>query len=187
MPRHLIVKLAVLSVLFAALTMGATGCSPSINAWADRGLAGLALERNNAAAWHDWAQEQIDRQQQGAIDAVYADLRAAMAGNFLDKQEIIDPGTGKAVEIDEAWLAASRAVLGAQLDGYRTKRDALRQRFRTQDANIARVEEAFIQIRRLNKVYVSNADVVATVTEQIARLASELAAMRALQESERGP
>lgn len=130
-------KRTLLLVLMASML---TGCvSPTIDAWADRGLQGVDLSKENITEFADVLQQQLDAQQNRDIDAVFDDILSVAKGQI--------PG----VEIDEAWIAAHKIGLKLLLAAIEADQEALDTATLNAIGNLDSVAEAFNQIKKLRR------------------------------------
>lgn len=151
-----------------AATLLASGCSPSIKAWADRGTEGLALEEKNVTSWYEMAVAQTEKEKLDLVAAAFADIRSGLAGG-------IKRPDGTRVKIDEAWLETSQKALLAGLEAVGKRRKELDAMYSTNMTNLGRTREAFEQIQRLNKVYLGSQNELAA---QVAKLTSLVQSMQ---------
>ena len=159
------------ATILVCLTLGAalcTGCSPSVTAWAERGTEGLAIEEANITAWYEMAVAQAEREKQDLVNAAFADIRLGLAGGIRRPD-------GTVVKVDEAWLTTSQKALMAGLEAAGERRKKLNEMYTTNMTNIGRTREAFVQIQRLNKVYIGGQNELAA---QVAKLTSLVQSMQ---------
>ena len=163
------VKRLLLMILVLVFTVG---CSPTITKWSDRGLVGLDNEVANVEAWHSLAAGMIERQRNQGVVAAYSDVELVRAG-------AVKRADGTVVKLDAKYWKTSQMILLAHLkmiDGKVSKLDAMRKR---NLQNIEHVRQAFVGVKRLNKVWAGGADVLAVQLAELAAIVRELKTERA--------
>jgi hypothetical protein len=113
------------------------GCSSSIDQWADRGLAGVTLEQGNVLASANQAQALLNQQRQADLDALIADLSAAITAGTADANWIKDH-------------RAAMSILLQQWDEQRNQIDAAKQ---ISQVNLDQIAESFRQIKRVRQAW----------------------------------
>ena len=145
------------------------GCaSPTIDAWADRGLQGVANARANTLALRDEIRQRMRLQQASDLDTIFNDVLRAGTGKLLDPN-------GKPIPIDAAWVEEHKLGFKATMVTWQAQREALDDATSTALQNLDSTAEAFHQIKRLRRSWGTSSEVEA----RLARLSSLVEAMLA--------
>ncbi len=135
-------KQTVWCLILVLLTSVFAGCgSPTIDLWADRGVEGVNNGKDNISVFTDALEEQLERQKNSDIDAVFEDILEVAEGRVPD------------TEIDEQWIEEHKAGLKLLLDAWEQDARALRDAKVQALGNMDQIAETFEQIKRLRRVW----------------------------------
>lgn len=159
-------------VLAAAAAAGLAGCgSPSIDAWAARGSAGVGIERQNVSGIYEKMFALNAQQRARYVDAAFRDIRLRR-----DQLDAKDPNSG----ITNEWLDGAKKFLETNLEATETERAELSLRFRAQLEHLASIDEAFGKIQGLNHINMSTTTQLLTTVQDLAAEVRKLRAERAV-------
>ena len=131
-----------LSLLLAAvLCVPLTGCmaSPTIDAWADRGMVGVDNAHQNVDEFVKASRKVLADRRGSDIDAVFEDIANAAAGNI------------EGVEVNAKWLAETKVGLLLLLKLHEQDSSALDNAAKTAHGNLDHITQTFVQIKRLRR------------------------------------
>jgi len=148
------------------------GCaSPTIDAWADRGLDGVALARQNTAAFRDQVARDVTAAEAVDLDEMFAEILDVASGRVKDPN-------GQAIALDAAWLDEHKAGYLETRADRAAHREALDAAARTAIANLDEIAVAFEQIKRLRRSIGETDELAAQVAELSALVRAMLAERR---------
>ena len=170
--------LCVICVICGGLVFA--GCSPSINAWAARGLTGVQLAQSNQTAWYKAQVAQLMKDRDRSVRAAYEDTLNALAHGVATTQPVSSqPATQAALAatqpIDAAWLGVQEQMLLASLKAYDNAKASLDSAYATAMANLNSTAQCFQEIQSLNAVWATDS---ATLSSEIGQLQAIITSMQ---------
>ncbi len=164
---------AILLVVLAAMPLA---CSPSQQAWAERGKQGVVLERANVTGWYTIAVDGLMKDRDAAVTRQVASMSKDLQLRFpkATSQPASMP-SGRAMTYDE-YLAESVTGLLAEIRVFDDRKATLDANYRTTMSNLDSVTEAFDQIEKLNRVWATDRDALAAQVSQLTSLVQQMAA-----------
>jgi hypothetical protein len=165
---------AIVTLLAVALIgIASAGCSPSIGQWVARGTTGVQLAQQNQTAWYQAEKASLNKARNASVNACYTDTINAFANGVATSQ----PAGTKAVTAQ--WVNDQRTVLLATLKAYDAENADLDAKYATAMQNLGSVTECFTEINRLNVVWATQADQLASDLSSLNSIVSQLQAQQA--------
>lgn len=127
------ITLALMALILVA------GCSPTIDAWADRGLEGLTYGHQNIDTFGERIQKGLDKQKDEDLDAVFEDILSVARGEI------------EGAELDEEWLEEHKQGFKLLMNLWEKDQAAFVDALTKAHGNLDQVAEAFEQIKRLRR------------------------------------
>ena len=142
-------RLMCIGVLTCLLVAGCG--SPTMDAWADRGIQGVEFGKQNVTEFQDKFQRVLDLRNDSDLDAFFED--------------ILRVGTGQVagVILDEQWVMEHKQALRVLLALQKMDRVSLDDAAKEALGNLDQITEAFEQIKRLRKTWGSDDEVQAQI------------------------
>jgi len=166
-------RYAVLCAAAVAIAAMAGGCgSPTIDAWADRGLTGVDHAKANTRELAREVRDRLDVEAAGDVDAAFDTILDAAQGR------LIDPNSGQPVAIDARFLADEKVGLLMAMGHRRNERQTLDAAVETSLANLDEIATALEQIKRLRRSLGKTDELAAQVAELTAAVKALLAQRR---------
>lgn len=145
------------------------GCSPTQQAWAERGKEGINIAVENITQFYSELKTAEDLKFETFIKATYQDIVDCKAG------KLINPTTGKPVEMTDKWLEANQKALVAGLKVWMARKEKIAEDYRVAISNLLSTQECFTKMQELNRAWASSESQIAA---QLDRLTAQMAQLK---------
>jgi hypothetical protein len=169
LPKMKILLFPVIVGLLSLIIL-CSGCSPTQQAWTERGREGISIAMENQTSFFNELMAEVDKGFSTNINAAYKDIADCQAG------KIIVPSTGKVVVCDAKWLAENQKALIAGLKAWMAKRQEIQKQYNIAMDNLRNVSDCFVKVQDLNKAW---ATTNSSLESQINLLTQKVSQMQA--------